>query len=88
MSRRQRLSFAVLAVLVGRAGAETPALRCCDRKPGWTVGVESGVVWAKTEEIVEARPEYAAEHLSRLIWKAPAGVAGIRLSYRTRGPCV
>ncbi|MDD9989993.1 MAG: omptin family outer membrane protease [Spirochaetaceae bacterium] len=47
--------------------------------------MELGVVWAKTEEIVEARPAHAAEHLSRLTWEAPAGLAGIHLSYRTRG---
>ena len=47
--------------------------------------MEAGVIRAKTEEIVEARPAYAAEHLSRLNWEAVAGVAGVRVSYRTRG---
>ena len=52
---------------------------------GWAVGVESGVTWVKTDEIVEARPAHAAERLSHLTWKTPAGFAGIRLSYRTLG---
>ncbi len=47
--------------------------------------MELGGVWAKTEETVEARPAHASEHLSRLTWEAPAGLAGIHLSYRTPG---
>jgi len=47
--------------------------------------VEAGVIRVVTEEIVEARPASAAEHLSRLTWEALAGVAGIDLSYRTPG---
>ena len=35
-----------------------------------------------TEEVVEALPAHAAQDLSRLTWEAPAGVAGIRVSYR------
>ena len=42
-------------------------------------------MWAKTEEIVEALPASAAQDLSRLTWEAPSGVAGVRVSYRTRG---
>ena len=42
-------------------------------------------MWAKTEEIVEARPAHVAELLSHLTWEAPVGVAGIKVSYRTRG---
>lgn len=83
---RERLSIAVLAVLAGMAGADAyPSPRCCGRTTGWTIGVEAGVIRVVTEEIVEARPASAAEHLSRLTWEALAGVAGIDLSYRTPG---
>ena len=78
----------MLAVVVGTAGADTrspPSPRCCEAAPGWAVGVETGAVWAKTEEIVEARPEHAAEHLSYLTWEARAVVAGVDLRYRTPG---
>ena len=34
---------------------------------------------------MEARPAYAADHLSYRTWEARAGVTGIHLSYRTRG---
>lgn len=35
------------------------------------------------EEVVEALPAHAAEDLSRLTWETAAGVAGVRVSYRT-----
>lgn len=49
------------------------------------MGVEFGLTAVKTEEIVEALPASAAQDLSRLTWEAPAGVAGVGVSYRTRG---
>lgn len=88
MTIRLPLGCTLLAVLVGTATADTPTpapLRCCDQTPRWEVGVESGVIWANTEEIVEARPEHAADYLSYLTWQAGAGVVGLHLSYRFRG---
>ncbi len=86
MGRRQGLVIALIAVLVGPAGAEAPPFsRYGDETPGWAVGVESGVIWAKTEETVEAQPAHAAEHLSRLTWEAPVAVGGVSVSYRTGG---
>ena len=43
-----------------------------------------GAVWARTEEIVEARPEHTADYLSQLTWEALAGLAGVHLR-RTQG---
>ena len=88
MNGRRPLSIAFLAVLLVAAGAEArtpPSTKCCDSTPGWAVGVESGAVWVRTEEIVEARPEHTADYLSHLTWEALAGLAGVHLRYRTRG---
>ena len=85
---RRILLFTLLAVFAGTAGADarTPhSPKCCEPISGWAVGIESGAIWAKTEEIVEARSEYAAEYLSHLTWEAVAGLAGIHVRYRTRG---
>ena len=59
--------------------------RCCDPTTEWSVGLESGAVWAETEEIVKARSDYAADYLSHLTWDALVGLAGIHLSHRMRG---
>lgn len=40
-------------------------------------------MWLTTEEIVQARPEYAAAHLSALTWQARTGFAGLSLRYDT-----
>ena len=88
MSGRQRRPLTSLAVLllVSAAGADPTAFPgCCGARPEWTVGVEFGLTGVKTEEIVEALPASAAQDLSRLTWEVPAGVAGVRVSYRTRG---
>ena len=58
---------------------------CCDIGSGWEVGGELGVMGVMTEEIVEALPVHAAKDLSRLTWETTAGVAGVRISYRTAG---
>ena len=84
MTVRRRLCLALLAVLAGTAGADAPrSSRCCEVTPGWTVGADFGALWVTTDEFVEALPGYAAEHLSRLRWQALAGVAGVRVSYRS-----
>ncbi len=78
----------MLAVFLGTAGANArspPSLECCEPTPGWAVGVETGAIWARTEEIVEARPEYTADYLSYLAWEARTLLVGINLRYRTRG---
>lgn len=88
MNTRRLASFALIAVYVGTAVAQArnpPSRKCCDPTPAWALGVESGAIWAKTEEIVEARSEYAADYLSYLTWETLTGVAGIHLRYRTRG---
>ena len=88
MNGLQRRSFPLLAVLLVTAGAQAqtpPLTKCCDSTPGWAVGVESEAVWARTEEIVEARPEHTADYLSHLTWEALAGLAGVHLRYRTQG---
>ena len=87
VSGKRRVTFALLAVLAGAAaGADAPTPRtCCDATPAWTVGIEAGVAWANTEEIVEARPAHAAQYLRRLSWDALVGVGGIELSYRAPG---
>ena len=92
MMRMRRLAaFTLLAVFAAVAAVTSAEARiphrpkCCEPTPGWTVGVESGAVRAQTEERVEARPEYAADYLSYLAWEALAGLAGIQITYRTRG---
>ena len=81
------MTFALLAAFASvAAGADARSSRtCCDATPGWTVGVEAGVAWADTEEIVEARQAHAAQYLSRLRWEALVGVGGIEISYRAPG---
>lgn len=85
MNGRQLLALVTFSAVVGTAGAEPPAPMWRDVAPGWTIGVESAAVWAKTEESVEARPAHAAEHLSYLSWETMARVAGVLVSYRTPG---
>ena len=86
MYNRKPLAFALLAVFLASTCAyaqNPPSPTCCERNPGWTVGLESGLTWLATEEIVEARPEYAAAHLSALTWQARTVVAGLSLRYDT-----
>ena len=54
----------------------------CDQVHSLVVALDSGVYWVKTEGIVEALPEYAAEHLSDLTWRAGSGFIGLNVSYR------
>ena len=86
MYNRKPLAFALLAVFLASTCAyaqNPPSPTCCERNPGWTVGLESGLTWLATEEVVEARPEYAAAHLSALTWQARTVVAGMSLRYDT-----
>ena len=85
---RRRSLFALLAVFTGTAVANTTeaaAQRCCNHTPRLLVAVESGAYWAETDELVEARPEYASDLLSHLAWHAHGDVIGISLSYRPQG---
>ena len=85
MNRRRGLSLILAAVFFGTVVADArcrASPRCCDQPPAWAFGVESGVIFAKTDEMVEARPEYTADYLSNLTWKTRAALAGIHLGYR------
>ena len=66
--------------VVDAGSAASPS--CCDQVPSLVVALDSGVYWVKTEEIVVALPEYAAEHLSDLTWRAGSGFIGLNVSYR------
>ena len=86
MNIRGLLAFALLAVFLASTCAyaqNPPSPTCCERNPGWTVWLESGLTWLTTEETVQARPEYAAAHLSALTWQARTGLAGLSLRYDT-----
>ena len=55
---------------------------CCSQVPSLIVGLDTAAYWARADEVVEALPEYAADHLSYLTWSAGSGVLGINLSFR------
>lgn len=81
MNARWRACVTLLAAFFGTAGANV----VIPLSSGWSVGLVSGASLSKATEIVEARPEYAADYLSHLSWDVPAGRAGIDLSHRMRG---
>lgn len=86
MSRVRWLGIA-LPLVVGTVFAESSnanRLNCCGDVPRLIVGLDVGSYWIRTEEIVEALPEHAADDLSRLAWSAAGGVVGLSLSYRPR----
>lgn len=79
----------VLALLLtsftGSLSAESTAPAsdgCCGRVPGVAVGLDVGVVWARTDEIVESLPGRPSAYLSHLAWTARPGAAGVSVSFR------
>ena len=86
--RINRLVGIMLPLLEGTLFADTgePTHRsCCGQVPSLIVGLDTASYWMKADEIVEALPEYAADHLSYLTWSAGSGVLGINLSFRPWG---
>ena len=79
----------LLVVLCGGAGvaetSERSSVSGWREGPRLVIGVESGAYSAQTDELVEARPEYAAKLLSHLAWEAGGDFIGINLSYGPAG---
>ena len=77
--RINRLLGIMLPLLWGTlfADASEPAHRsCCGQVPSLIVGLDTAAYWTRADEIVEALPEYAADHLSYLTWSAGNGGLG------------
>lgn len=88
VNRARRSLLALLVLCAGAAVADTtdsPAVHGGKGVPGLLVGVVSGGYWAKTDELVAARPEHAADLLSDLAWEARGDLIGIDLGYWPRG---
>ena len=51
------------------------------RAHGFVVGLDAGVLWVLTDEIVESLSEHAASHLSHLAWNARTEAVGVSASY-------
>ena len=76
----------LLASFTGNLSAESTAPvsdGCCGRVPALSVGLDVGVVWARTDEIVESLPGRASAYLSHLAWTARPGAVGVSASFRS-----